>query len=189
GRRSTPCARARGRVPPRAACARGAHTAARRARAGPAAARPPAALRRRAARRSSRAAYVSAGAPAAPERRERGHFFSPFFGRLTSMARYAMPTPPSTRSEPSERSAAAEGITERVDAVSCLDERVRREATPVAESPAPRPIEPGRYLEVQGPGETLLVRLERDVTRIGRGLAADLRLDENSVSRRHAVLV
>ena len=105
------------------------------------------------------------------------------------MARYAMSTRPSTGSEPSERSAAAEGITERVDAVSCLDERVRREATPVAESPAPQPIEPGRYLEVQGPGETLLVRLERDVTRIGRGLAADLRLDENSVSRRHAVLV
>ena len=100
-----------------------------------------------------------------------------------------MSTHPSTRSEPSERSAVADGITERVDAVSFLDERVRREAIPVAESRAAQPIEPGRYLEVQGPGETLLVRLERDATRIGRGLAADLRLDENSVSRRHAVLV
>src|SRR6266705_6441963 len=100
-----------------------------------------------------------------------------------------MSTPPSTHSQPPERSAAAEGVTERVDAVSFLDERVRREATPMPEAQAPQPIEPGRYLEVQGPGGTLLVRLERDVTRIGRGLAADLRLDENSVSRRHAVLV
>ena len=83
-------------------------------------------------------------------------------------------------------SAAAEGITERVDAVSYLDERVRREATRVAPTQA---FEPGRYLEVQGPGETLLVRLESGVTRVGRGLAADVRLDENSVSRRHAMLV
>lgn len=97
-----------------------------------------------------------------------------------------MPTRPTTQSQPS---AAAEGITERVDAVSCLDERVRREATPVGQTPVQPPVEPGRYLEVRGPGETLLVRLEQDVTRIGRGLAADLRLDENSVSRRHARLV
>ena len=97
-----------------------------------------------------------------------------------------MSTQPTTQSQPS---AAAEGITERVDAVSCLDERVRREATPVGQAPVPAPVEPGRYLEVRGPGETLLVRLEQEVTRIGRGLSADLRLDENSVSRRHARLV
>jgi pSer/pThr/pTyr-binding forkhead associated (FHA) protein len=100
-----------------------------------------------------------------------------------------MTTHPSTHSEPPELSAAKEGVTERVDAVSYLDERVRRDATPVAGAQVPQPVEPGRYLEVQGTGATLLVRLERDITRIGRGLAADLRLDENSVSRRHAVLV
>jgi pSer/pThr/pTyr-binding forkhead associated (FHA) protein len=100
-----------------------------------------------------------------------------------------MSTHASTHSQPPEPSSATEGITERVDAVSCLDERVRRDATPVAQVQLPKPVEPGRYLEVQGPGETLLLRLERDVMRIGRGLAADLRLDENSVSRRHAVLV
>ncbi|MDQ6811611.1 MAG: FHA domain-containing protein [Actinomycetota bacterium] len=81
------------------------------------------------------------------------------------------------------RSAAAEGLTERINAIDLLDERVRRSASPAG------PTEPGRYLEVQGPGQSLLVPLEEGVTRVGRGLAADLRLNEDSVSRRHAMLI
>jgi pSer/pThr/pTyr-binding forkhead associated (FHA) protein len=77
----------------------------------------------------------------------------------------------------------AEGITERVDPISCLDERTLSQAS---ESEAPGP---GRYLEVQGAGRTLLIPLGTDVIHIGRGLSADLRLDESSVSRRHAILV
>jgi pSer/pThr/pTyr-binding forkhead associated (FHA) protein len=77
----------------------------------------------------------------------------------------------------------ADGMTERVDAVACLDERVRRQASTKA------PTEPGRYIEVQGPDEVLLIALKEGVTHVGRGLAADLHLDENSVSRRHATLV
>jgi pSer/pThr/pTyr-binding forkhead associated (FHA) protein len=77
----------------------------------------------------------------------------------------------------------AEGITERVDAISCLDERTISQAS---ETEAPGP---GRYLEVRGAGRTLLIPLGTDVIHIGRGLAADLRLDETSVSRRHAILV
>jgi pSer/pThr/pTyr-binding forkhead associated (FHA) protein len=77
---------------------------------------------------------------------------------------------------------AVEGTTERFDPVACLDERVRRRAAPA------KPPAPGRYLEVQGPGETLLIRLPEGVMHIGRGLAADLHLDENSVSRRHAIV-
>ncbi len=73
--------------------------------------------------------------------------------------------------------------TERIDAIACLDERNRRRAS------EPQTAEPGRYLEVQGAGETLLVPLGRDVIHIGRGLSADLHLDEGSVSRRHAILV
>src|SRR5689334_17224553 len=96
--------------------------------------------------------------------------------------------PPVTDPAPAAVSA-EEGITERVDAVARLDERVRREAVPVGDARPPTPLAPGRYLEVQGISETLLVRRERDVTRIGRGLAADVRLDDNSVSRRHALLV
>ena len=81
------------------------------------------------------------------------------------------------------KDAAAAGMTERVDPVACLDQRVRRQASAVP------PDQPGSYLEVQGIGETLLVPLGPGVTHIGRGLVADLRLDENSVSRRHAMLV
>ncbi|HWX96544.1 MAG TPA: FHA domain-containing protein [Solirubrobacteraceae bacterium] len=73
--------------------------------------------------------------------------------------------------------------TERVDAVECLDDTVRHRARPV------EPIEPGRYLEVQGRDQTLLIPLDGEAIHIGRGLAADLRLDESSVSRRHAILV
>lgn len=79
--------------------------------------------------------------------------------------------------------AASEGMTERLDPISCLDERIRRSATPG------RPVAPGRYIEMQGPNETLLIGLGRGVTHVGRGLAADLRLDEATVSRRHAILV
>jgi hypothetical protein len=77
----------------------------------------------------------------------------------------------------------AEGATERFDPVECLDERVRTRASTIA------PSSPGRYLEVQGSDRTLLIPLEGEMLRIGRGLAADLRLDENSVSRRHAIVV
>jgi pSer/pThr/pTyr-binding forkhead associated (FHA) protein len=80
-------------------------------------------------------------------------------------------------------SPAAEGLTERVDAIACLDESVRRKAI------SERPSGPGRFLEVQGPGETLLIPLGSGVMHIGRGLSADLHLDEKSVSRRHAMLV
>jgi pSer/pThr/pTyr-binding forkhead associated (FHA) protein len=74
-------------------------------------------------------------------------------------------------------------MTERFDGIACLDERVRRQAMPT------QPAQPGRYIEVQGVGEHLLIPLAGEVTHIGRGLAADLRLDEDSVSRRHAILV
>jgi FHA domain len=78
---------------------------------------------------------------------------------------------------------AADGSTERVDAVACLDERVRRSALPA------RPTRPGRYVEIHGHSETLLVPLVGNVMHIGRGLSADLRLDDASVSRRHAIFI
>jgi pSer/pThr/pTyr-binding forkhead associated (FHA) protein len=91
-------------------------------------------------------------------------------------------TRPMTAQTPT-RSPAAEGLTERVDAIACLDESVRQKAI------NERPSGPGRYLEVQGSGEALLIQLGENVMHIGRGLSADLHLDEKSVSRRHAMLV
>jgi pSer/pThr/pTyr-binding forkhead associated (FHA) protein len=77
----------------------------------------------------------------------------------------------------------ADSLTERFDPTACLDERVRHQAA-LAD-----PVEPGRYLQVQGPDRALLIPLGSEPIHIGRGLSADLHLDENSVSRRHAILV
>jgi|SRR5271166_83523 len=76
-----------------------------------------------------------------------------------------------------------EGVTERFDPIECLDERTRQRAQPAG------PVEPGRYLEVVGLGRALTIPLGTDVLHIGRGIAADVRIDESSVSRRHAILV
>jgi len=75
------------------------------------------------------------------------------------------------------------GATERIDAIACLDERNRSRAS------EPERAAPGRYLEVQGADGTLLVPVGRGVVHVGRGLSADLHLDDGSVSRRHAILV
>ncbi len=79
--------------------------------------------------------------------------------------------------------AAIDGITERFDPIACLDERARHRAVP------DEPVEPGRYIEIEGPERTLLLPLADGAMHVGRGLAAELRLDESSVSRRHAIIV
>src|ERR1700684_1467652 len=77
----------------------------------------------------------------------------------------------------------ADGVTERFDPIACLDERARHHAA------AAQPSQPGRYLEIVGTEQTLLIPLSDAATHIGRGIAADLRLDDSSVSRRHAIIV
>lgn len=76
-----------------------------------------------------------------------------------------------------------EMLTEPFDPVSCFSSRDRSRAQ-VGE-----PSEPGRYLQVQGPDQALLIPLAGASMHLGRGLAADVRLDHNSVSRRHAIIV
>jgi pSer/pThr/pTyr-binding forkhead associated (FHA) protein/predicted RNA-binding Zn-ribbon protein involved in translation (DUF1610 family) len=49
--------------------------------------------------------------------------------------------------------------------------------------------EPGDYLAYEEGGDLETVALTREWTRIGRSLAADLRFDDPTVSRRHALIV
>ncbi len=49
---------------------------------------------------------------------------------------------------------------------------------------------PGQYLAYRGSdGNVVAFSLEREWTRIGRSLAADVRFDDPTVSRRHALIV
>jgi pSer/pThr/pTyr-binding forkhead associated (FHA) protein len=49
--------------------------------------------------------------------------------------------------------------------------------------------DPGEYLVYDDGGATKIVPLEREWTRVGRSLAADVRFDDPTVSRRHALIV
>ncbi len=49
--------------------------------------------------------------------------------------------------------------------------------------------QPGEYLYYEENGEQRTVALTREWTRIGRSLAADVRFDDPTVSRRHALIV
>lgn len=48
---------------------------------------------------------------------------------------------------------------------------------------------PGRYLAYEDSGKQLVVALTGEWTRIGRSLSADVRFDDATVSRRHALVV
>src|SRR5579875_1439509 len=49
--------------------------------------------------------------------------------------------------------------------------------------------QPGEYLAFEEGGALKVVKLSREWTRIGRSLAADIRFDDPTVSRRHALIV
>ena len=49
--------------------------------------------------------------------------------------------------------------------------------------------EPGQYLVFDRDGGIESIALEREWTRVGRSLAADVRFDDPTVSRRHALIV
>lgn len=69
-----------------------------------------------------------------------------------------------------------------VDSFSLLDHRTREHAILAAGAP------PGRYLSLDDDGVAHLIALERPITHIGRGLVADVRLEDAQVSRRHAIV-
>jgi pSer/pThr/pTyr-binding forkhead associated (FHA) protein len=82
-----------------------------------------------------------------------------------------------------DRLTAALDPTEAHEAPGVLGHSVRRESLAFA-----RPA-PGRYLAVEEGELMRLVPLHGTVTHIGRGFTADLRLEDQSISRRHAVVV
>ena len=77
----------------------------------------------------------------------------------------------------------AQAPTEALEAPGVLGHGARRESLAFV-----RPA-PGRYVAIEDGGLTRLVALHQPVTHLGRGFSADLRLEDQSVSRRHAVIV
>ena len=49
--------------------------------------------------------------------------------------------------------------------------------------------QPGQYIAYQADNDVIAHAITREWTRIGRGLAADVRFDDPTVSRRHALIV
>ena len=70
-----------------------------------------------------------------------------------------------------------------VDALPLLDHRTRMRA--ISAELAPR----GHYLELQDGAERLYIPLEQQITHIGRGFTAHVRLEQVHVSVSHAILV
>jgi pSer/pThr/pTyr-binding forkhead associated (FHA) protein len=69
-----------------------------------------------------------------------------------------------------------------VDCFSLLDHRTQARAVPQRLAPA------GRYLSVEDGDELQLIALDSPIIHIGRGLAADVRIEDAHVSRRHAII-
>jgi pSer/pThr/pTyr-binding forkhead associated (FHA) protein len=64
----------------------------------------------------------------------------------------------------------------------------RRAAPPWLEETRAGLAGPGRYLAFEQDGRVNVIPVSREWTRIGRSLAADIRFDDATVSRRHALI-
>jgi pSer/pThr/pTyr-binding forkhead associated (FHA) protein len=73
--------------------------------------------------------------------------------------------------------------------VPVVPEAERRERPSWVEDARAGLSEPGKYLAYEEGGRHVVVHISREWTRIGRSLAADLRFDDATVSRRHALVV
>jgi hypothetical protein len=73
--------------------------------------------------------------------------------------------------------------TQPFDALSVLDHQTR------AQTIALEDAGPGRYLQIEGAEGPRLLSLHDPMVYVGRSFTAGLRLDDHSVSRRHAIIV
>lgn len=96
------------------------------------------------------------------------------------------------------QAAAADGAAEAAsadDGAAARADTAALQAPPVIEGQAPMPAQapraprPGGFLAIEQDASVTWVALSGDITHIGRGLAVDIRLDDMSVSRRHAILI
>jgi pSer/pThr/pTyr-binding forkhead associated (FHA) protein len=74
-------------------------------------------------------------------------------------------------------------------AVPVADEAARRERPAWVDDARAGLSDPGRYLAYEESGRHVVVPISREWTRIGRSLSADVRFDDATVSRRHALVV
>ena len=65
----------------------------------------------------------------------------------------------------------------------------RSRTGPGSTSCASRLDDPGQYIAYRSDDDVVAYALSREWTRIGRSLAADIRFDDPTVSRRHALIV
>jgi hypothetical protein len=75
------------------------------------------------------------------------------------------------------------------DSVPVVEEPERRERPAWVDDARAGLGEPGKYLAYEESGRYVVVPISREWTRIGRSLAADVRFDDATVSRRHALVV
>ena len=75
------------------------------------------------------------------------------------------------------------------DAVPVVEDAERRERPSWVDDARAGVGEPGKYLAYEESGRYVVVAISREWTRIGRSLAADVRFDDATVSRRHALIV
>jgi len=104
---------------------------------------------------------------------------------LTLVAEDALPPCPGCSGEEFVR-ASLFGARFRRDGAATEDAETHARLMDAAEGEI---SEPGEYLVFEESGQARVVALKRDWTRIGRSLAADVRLDDPTISRRHALIV
>ena len=109
--------------------------------------------------------------------------FSRGLGDMTPMTTQAPPIPPESSLD-QVTGPIDPGATEPIlDALPLLDHRTRHRA--IGRRLAPF----GHYLAFAHDGEEWLVPIDAKVTHVGRGLTSHVRIEEQRVSRSHAILV
>ena len=75
------------------------------------------------------------------------------------------------------------------DSAPVVDDAERRERPSWVDDARAGLTVPGKYLAYEESGRHVVVAISREWTRIGRSLTADVRFDDATVSRRHALVV